>query len=87
MKLTQLLRTMAGGFGLAMLLSSCQSTGDRSDSNTHEMGGPRTPRMDNSVMPNRGSTGSTSSDSGSSTHEMGGPRTPRMDDSVMPGRN
>ena len=42
--------------GLAMLtaftFSSCESTAS-SPSNTHEMGGPGKPRMDNSLMPNR----------------------------------
>ena len=43
--------------GLAILtvftFTGCQSTGSGGGSNTHEMGGLRTPRMDNSIMPNR----------------------------------
>ena len=37
----------------AFTFTGCQSTGSGGGSNTHEMGGPRTPRMDNSIMPNR----------------------------------
>ena len=44
----------AGILGLfAIMMASCQSTGSGSSSNTHEMGGPGKPRMDNSLMPNR----------------------------------
>ena len=43
--------------GLALLtiftFTGCQSTGGDGGSNTHEMGGPGKPRMDNSLMPNR----------------------------------
>ena len=87
MKLKTLLLTLAGSLGLATLLSSCHSTGSGGGSNTHEMGGPRTPRMDNSLMPNRGTPGTTNTGSGSNTHEMGGPGKPRMDNSIMPNRN
>ena len=89
MKLKTLLLTLAGSFGLATLLSSCHSTGSGGGSNTHEMGGLHTPRMDNSIMPSRGNgnTGTRRSGSGSNTHEMGGPGKPRMDNSIMPGRN
>jgi|GEM_PF-4197297 len=81
MKMKTLLLTLAGSFGLATMLSSCQSTGG--GSNTHEMGGLGKPRMDNSLMPNRGTPGTTTS---SGSHEMGGLRTPRMDNSIMPNR-
>lgn len=89
MKLKTRLLILSGSLGLVTLLSSCQSTGSTPVSNTHEMGGLHTPRMDNSLMPNRGdgNTGTSSSGSGSNTHEMGGPRTPRMDNSLMPNRN
>jgi len=83
MKLKTRLLILAGSL---TLLPSCESTRSGHGSNTHEMGGPRTPRMDNSIMPNRGTPGS-SSGTGSRSHEMGGPRTPRMDNSIMPGRN
>jgi len=53
MKLKTRLLILAGSLGLVTLLPSCQSTGSGSPSNTHEMGGPRTPRMDNKLMPNR----------------------------------
>ena len=85
MKMKTRVLILAGSIGLVTILPSCESTGP---SNTHEMGGPRTPRMDNKIMPDRGPTGSDSgSGSGSNTHEMGGPRTPRMDNSIMPNRN
>jgi len=88
MKLKSRLLILLATLGLVTVLPSCQSTGTGSgvESNTHEMGGLRTPRMDNSIMPDRGNVGS-SSGSGSTTHEMGGPRTPRMDNRIMPGRN
>ena len=83
------LKSIPAMLGLAMLagftFSSCESTSG--PSNTHEMGGPGKPRMDNSLMPNRGTPGTTSSGSGSNTHEMGGPGKPRMDNSIMPNRN
>jgi hypothetical protein len=53
MKLKMRLILLAGSLGLATVLSSCESTGSGSTSNTHEMGGPRTPRMDNKIMPGR----------------------------------
>jgi len=53
MKLTMRLIVLAAGFGFAAVLSSCESTGTGSSSNTHEMGGPRTPRMSNKIMPGR----------------------------------
>lgn len=87
MKLKTRLLILISSLGLVTLVPSCQSSGP---SDTHEMGGPGKPRMDNSLMPNRGDAGtgtSSSSGSGSSTHEMGGPRTPRMDNSIMPNRN
>ena len=83
------LKSILPMLGLAMLagftFSSCESTSG--PSNTHEMGGPRTPRMDNSLMPNRGTPGTTNTGTRSDSHEMGGPRTPRMNNSTMPGRN
>ena len=52
------LKSILTCLGLAILtvftFTGCQSTGSGGGSNTHEMGGPRTPRMDNSIMPNRG---------------------------------
>ena len=53
MKLKTRLIILASSLGFATMLSSCQSTGSGGGSNTHEMGGPRTPRMDNSIMPKR----------------------------------
>ena len=38
----------------AFTFSGCQTTGSGGGSNTPEMGGPGKPRMDNSLMPNRG---------------------------------
>ena len=38
----------------AFTFTGCESTGSSGGSNTHEMGGLRTPRMDNRIMPNRG---------------------------------
>lgn len=35
----------------SLLMSSCQSTGSGSASDTHDMGGLRAPRMNNSIMP------------------------------------
>ena len=37
----------------AFTFTGCESTSNGGGSNTHEMGGTRTPRMDNSIMPNR----------------------------------
>ncbi len=37
----------------AFTFTGCESTSNGGGSNTHEMGGPRTSRMDNSIMPNR----------------------------------
>jgi len=82
MKLKPRLITLISSLGLVTLMPSCESSGP---SNTHEMGGPGKPRMDNSLMPNRGD--GTSTGSGSNTHEMGGPGKPRMDNSLMPNRN
>lgn len=86
MKLRTRILILVGSLGLVIVMPSCESPAPVS--NTHEMGGLHTPRMDNSLMPNRGdNAGTTRSSSGSNTHEMGGPRTPRMDNSLMPGRN
>lgn len=53
MKLKMRLLFLTVGLGLLTILPSCQSTRSNSASETHEMGGLRTPRMDNSIMPNR----------------------------------
>ena len=51
------LKTTLTCLGLALLaaltFSGCQSTGSSGGSNTHEMGGPGKPRMDNRLMPHR----------------------------------
>jgi hypothetical protein len=81
MKLNPTLLIAAAFVGTSAALTSCQTKGDLSG--THEMGGPRTPRMDNSVMPDRGPVQPTSGGDVGATHEMGGPRTPRMTNSSM----
>lgn len=81
MKLNPTLLITATLIGLSAAVTSCQSKGTQSG--THEMGGPRTPRMDNSVMPDRGPVQPTGGGDASATHEMGGPRTPRMTNSSM----
>jgi hypothetical protein len=86
MKLKTRILILLSSLGLVTLMPSCESAGGPSD--THEMGGPGKSRMDNSLMPNRGETGTGSSTgSGSNTHEMGGPGKARMDNSIMPDRN